>query len=520
MGTPDRERGRKPGDRGVGVASTRTTPRLLAGHIRQLEISQGAGAGEPFELLAWERRFLRVFGRPGDAALTIARGNGKTTLVAAIADAALRGPLRQRRAEVVCVASSFAQGRIIFDHVLEFGRYKADPTRWRVHDTSQRASIECRQTGARVRCIGSDPRRMHGIAPLLILADEPAQWEPAKADRAYAALRTSLGKIPGSRLIGLGTRPAEAGHWFARMLRTAPNVQIHAARPGDPPFQRRTWKRANPSLDFMPHLEARIREEAAAAKRDPSLLAQFVALRLNGGTADHLQQTLLDAGTWERIEVVEGRHSGPFVLGVDLGQSAAMSAAAGYWPETGCLEALACFPETPTLAERGLADGVGRRYLDMHSRGELILAGGRVSDVGALLAEARARWGDPAVIVADRWREAELRQTLEAVRFPLAHLVVRGMGFRDGGEDVRRFRAACLGGEVAPVRSLLVRSAVGEARVIVDAAGNAKLSKGTQGGRRLTARDDAAAAAILAVAEGVRRDRAGGPQRAESVVIG
>ena len=38
-----------------------------------------------------------------------------------------------------------------------------------------------------------------------------------------------------------------------------------------------------------------------------------------------------------------------------------------------------------------------------------------------------------------------------------------------------------------------------------DPAGNAKLSKGSQGGRRLRARDDAACAPILAVAEGVRR---------------
>jgi hypothetical protein len=48
-----------------------------------------------------------------------------------------------------------------------------------------------------------------------------------------------------------------------------------------------------------------------------------------------------------------------------------MSAAAGYWPSGGELEALAVFPEIPSLAERGLRDGVGRLYQDMHARGEL-----------------------------------------------------------------------------------------------------------------------------------------------------
>ena len=70
---------------------------------------------------------------------------------------------------------------------------------------------------------------------------------------------------------------------------------------------------------------------------------------------------------------------------------------------------------------------------------------------------------------------------------------------------MQAFRRACAEGRVTPVPALLLRSAMAEARTISDSAGNAKLSKSTQGGRRLRARDDAAAAALLAVAEGVRR---------------
>ena len=66
---------------------------------------------------------------------------------------------------------------------------------------------------------------------------------------------------------------------------------------------------------------------------------------------------------------------------------------------------------------------------------------------------------------------------------------------------------------MGPSRSLLLRAALAEARVTTDAAGNAKLSKGAQGGRRLRARDDSAAAAVLAVAEGFRRWHGGGTAR-------
>ena len=250
-------------------------------------------------------------------------------------------------------------------------------------------------------------------------------------------------------------------------------------------------------------------------------MAEFRALRLNMGTPDTLQSTLLDAGTWERIEAPETERRGRWALGLDLGTSAAMSAAAGYWPETGALEAVACFPELPDLRERGLADGVGGLYRRMAEQGELLIAGRRVSDIGALLREVRERWGYPDLIVCDRWREAELRDALEKAGFPLTALEVRGMGFQDGGEDVRQFREACLADAVKPARSLLMTAAMSEARVVLDAAGNAKLSKSTQGGRRLRARDDAAAAAILAVAAGYRKHKSARPRRPlRSAIVG
>ena len=78
------------------------------------------------------------------------------------------------------------------------------------------------------------------------------------------------------------------------------------------------------------------------------------------------------------------------------------------------------------------------------------------------------------------------------------------MGYRDGSEDVRAFRSACLSGRVSPVHSLLLTAAMSEARLAVDPSGNAKLAKSSEGGRRLRSKDDAVAAAILAVACGVR----------------
>ena len=482
--------------------------KALFDHIEGLYITQGRLSGQAFVVLPWQRQFVRgAFAQDvQSAALSVARGNGKTALLSGIAAATLDGPLAVPRGETVIVASSFEQARIAFEHVTAFMDAKLrDKRRWRVWDSANMARVECLLTGARVRCIGSDPRRAHGLAPVLVLADEPAQWPETTGERMVAALRTAAGKQPHSRFVALGTRPADAEHWFAKMLTGgADYAQCHAARPDDPPFQRRTWAKANPSLAHMPDLLAAIGNEARQAKADPAMLASFEALRLNLGTSDTEVATLLSAGLWASIEG-EAERAGPCVWGVDLGTSAAQSAVAAYWPATGRLECVAAFPAEPSLAERGLRDGVGNLYVECHRRGEILTFGGRTVDVEMLLQAALARFSRPSRVVADRWREAELRDTLEAASVPPADFDPRGMGFKDGAKDVRGFRRACADGRVTPVTSLLLRSAMAEARTVSDPAGNAKLSKGSQGGRRMRARDDSAAAAILAVAAGVRQ---------------
>ena len=198
------------------------------------------------------------------------------------------------------VASSFEQARIAFEHVIAFmGRTLDDRDRWRVWDTAQQARVEDKLTGARVRCIGSDPRRAHGLAPVLVLADEPAQWPETTGERMRAALTTAAGKQPHSRFVALGTRPADPEHWFAKMLAGgADYAQTHAARDTDPKFQARTWHKANPSMRYLSDLEIAIRMEA---KQDPALLAAFDALRLNLGTLDTEAALLIDAGLWASL---------------------------------------------------------------------------------------------------------------------------------------------------------------------------------------------------------------------------
>jgi phage terminase large subunit-like protein len=176
---------------------------------------------------------------------------------------------------------------------------------------------------------------------------------------------------------------------------------------------------------------------------------------------------------------------------------------------------LGWFPSRPSLLDRGQSDGVGGRYVEMHQRGELSVLGDQTVPVAAWLGEVmrRIEGESIAAIVADRYKQAELGEAIDkaGIRAPI---VWRGMGFRDGGEDCERFRRACFDGRVRAAPSLLLRSAFADAVCLRDPANNLKLAKARSNGRI-----DAAAATVLAVAEGARiAGRAAKPKRAATWV--
>ena len=183
----------------------------------------------------------------------------------------------------------------MFNHVLAFGGDQLKAKRYRILNNTQQASLTDRETGATLKVLGSDHQKSHGLAPALILADEPAQWQSG-GDAMAAALKTSRGKIPGSRFVALGTRARSSLHWFSKLLANdSPNkyVQSHMATCLDNPADKAQWSLANPSLSIMPDRRKILESEARDAAHDPGLLASFQALRLNGGLSEVANRDML-----------------------------------------------------------------------------------------------------------------------------------------------------------------------------------------------------------------------------------
>lgn len=477
--------------------------RRIIRHLQSLTVSQGYGEGEPLTVWPWQKRFIRGAFAPGvsESVLTVGRGAGKTTLIAGLGVCCLAAEgIAERNAEIIIVASSMDQGGICFRHMLRF--LNNDRKAFRIMESKQAMAITARETGVRVRVLPATPSALHGAAPSLIIGDELAQWPHTKMDRMLTALRTSGGKVKGSRLFLIGTRAESALHPFETAIKTADFAAVYSAGKDDPPFQKRTWIKGNPSVRHNPILEDAYRREAKQAKRSAELLQQFRSLRLNQGIADTVQAFLCDVDTWTGAEG-EAAAKGSVYWGLDLGGVGAACAVAAYWPTTGRLETLAAFGSIPDLRARGEADGVGRLYVRAQERGEVLTLGGRIVPVWQLLKCALRRFGRPLAIAADRWRVGELADAMQEAGLYVP-LDQRGMGYRDGAQDVRAFRNALLDGRVTPVPSLFLTACMAEARTVSDPAGNAKLAKSSEGGRRQRSRDDAAAAAILAVALGQR----------------
>ena len=125
--------------------------------------------------------FVGFGARSGDAGLTISRGNGKSPgwwagIASAVVDpdGAFVGPAGGGglyRFAAFSKAGLFSRtfwGSIGQRHDLENRRV------WRKQDSAQLAILEHRPTGSRIRCLGSDPRRAHGLRPKLALLDEPS----------------------------------------------------------------------------------------------------------------------------------------------------------------------------------------------------------------------------------------------------------------------------------------------------------------------------------------------------------
>lgn len=504
---------------GRTVAPSPTAERAEAAiaFLETLTVPEGPLAGRPVRLAAYQKGFIR--GALADGimvgCLSIGRGNAKTATSAGIALGALMGIWDdQPKREIIIAARNRDQAKTAFQFVAGFveGLPEAEQELFTIRRGYKLEVEYSANGGGLLRVIPADGKSILGGAPTLAILDERAAWAADKGDALENAILSGLGKRDGRALI-ISTSAPDDANTFSRWLDDPPPgtyVQEHRPPFGLPADDRESLLIANPgaaegigaSLDWL------VAQARRAIARGGSALASFRNLNRNERVSTEDRSVLVTVDEWLSAEVAPDalpERRGPCVLGVDLGGSRSMSAAAFFWPETGRLEAVGTFPSVPSLSDRGAADGVSGRYVEMHERRELSVLGENTVPPGAWLASLirLAEGAEIACIAGDRFRHAEFAEAMQGAGLGRLPFVWRGFGWKDGSEDIERFRRALFDGEVKTAPSLLLRSAFADAITLVDPAGNHKLAKA-----RSLGRIDAAAATVLAVAEGMRRKAA------------
>ena len=259
-----------------GLSSSRAKRRL--DFIEEYVLTpKGVGAKEPLDLRPFQREIVRgAFGKGVRTALvSMPRGNGKTSLAAALAVAELfAGP---ESAEVLVVASDERQARITMN--LARRMIELNP------ELSERArmyqnKIVVPENDSSLNPLPADPNALHGWDPSLLVVDElhtvtPAVWE---------AVTSAAGKRPESLTLAISTPAStqESIMW---------SLVEHGREGSDPAFylrefaapagcatdDREAWKKANPAMSCKRPFLA---EDGLAAARKTLREPVFRQLRL------------------------------------------------------------------------------------------------------------------------------------------------------------------------------------------------------------------------------------------------
>ncbi len=463
-------------------------------------------------LAPFQEKWIRRAFAPGcyKAILCGPRGLGKSTLSAHLLAAALDpdGPLHRAGAESVLLASSLDQARIPFAFLR--GICTGDAYRWQ--DSAQRVAVTHIPTGARVRVASSDAKRAFGLGANtpIVVGDEPGAWQERGGAMMHDALETSGGKAD-MRLVLIGTKaPGEEGGWWRGLVDTGSDlpgtyIQTHAATPDDdgevPNWD--TWKtirRANPLVDFNPHLRPKLVDERRKARKDEDARRRFCTYRLNCPQRP-ARSVLLTVDQWRRVEARPvPAPAGRPIVGIDTASSRAWNTAAILWP-SGRLDGLCICPGLPDLAEQERRDGKRRgMYQRLADAGLLHVDEGlRVVRVSTLIDRVLAF--RPRVLVADRFRDGEVLDAVKG-RVPVVFRRMR-QSWSEPTEQIQATRRAALDGTLAvvPAARPLFRLALAETTVEKDDDGNVRLVKADTNN---THRDDLCAALVLACGQMAR----------------
>lgn len=447
-----------------------------------------------------------------EALLTLARKNGKTALVAAIA---LTSMILDRRAgglygqEIQIGAADRDQAGIMHHMATMFTVLDEDlGLAPKIHSVPSKKRITHRFTHTELRCLSSDAHRSHGGNPAIVMIDEIGNVASNQATEFYSVLTTGFGAQEQPLTWLLSTQAPNDQHFFSQQVDLAKRIndgmvddpqfcgfvyatpEVDADNVDVDPFDERYWYLGNPGLSTICSLED-MRDWAKRARELPSLENKFRNLRLNqrtSETASFLSRRawMKNSGTYALADL-EGVAC---CLGLDLAQTTDLCALVAVFEpldDRGLFPVLCRF-WIPGQGLKARSDRDKVPY-DVWSRDELIDTSSSeivdYSKIAATMIDWAERY-DVRCLGFDRWKMKDLKPHLKD-HFPTdkedGFLIEIGQGFKDANRSVQITEEIAVQGLLAHNAHPILSWNVANAVTVKDPALNRKFEKARSFGR-------------------------------------
>lgn len=342
--------------------------------------SKGYTAGQPLELAPWQTDWTEevLSGNVTSSALTLPKGNGKSTFTGAFATWALNDEVAAEtfggKPDVPVVSPTLKQGRKgIYGACVDFRRNHPDLKDRTIEYTASGAErITAPRSGGELYLAADDPDTIQGLDPSIAFLDEIG-WITVET---WDSLLLGSGKRPRSLVLALGTRnpehvPNALDHLVAQVAEHGHIEGFvlvdYAADPHCRSDDRQAWRTANPSLasGFMS-------EEAVANAQKLSPDSAFRLYRLNIKTGSMTGWLGIDGPThWDATQgEVVFDPTAPTWLGVDKSAYSDSSAVVTLQHrEDTWLAAAEIFIPDPTVDHAAVRDHIRARCATLNVEG-------------------------------------------------------------------------------------------------------------------------------------------------------
>lgn len=430
------------------------------------------------------------------AIFSLARKNGKTLLIAALALAHLIGPESVENGEIYSAANDREQAAVVFRMAAQMVR--ADPElaqMLRVVDSTK--TIACYSNGSFYRAISAEAGTKHGLNPSLVIFDELAQ---AKSRDLYDVLDTAMGGRLEPLFITISTQSNDPEHILSKLIDDGLNADdpttvchLYAAPEDADIFDGAAWKAANPALGDFRDL-ADFKALAAKAKRMPAEEPKFRNLFLNQRVAP--TASLISRVEWMacagKAEFEDGE---PVYLALDLSSTTDLTALVMVSAdERGSTRVRPFFWKPAELlrehSNRDFGSG-NHRYVEWNVSGVLESTPGRSIDP-SVVASTVAELVNQYTVVGlayDLWRFKDFLRECDRIGLEAyadkentksgsgLRIIPWGQGFRDMAPAIDALELAVVERKLEHPNNPVLNWNMGNAVATMDPAGNRKIDK-------------------------------------------